>query len=73
MGVIIEKITKLPLEQVYKKYIFEPLDMKNTYLLIGEDEFVPNVFYKEKAMHRPKLIMSSSASGGGYYLRVLFI
>lgn len=64
LGEIIEKVTNLPLEQVYKKFIFEPLELKNTYLPISENECIPHIFYKEKPLYRPKIIMSGRASGG---------
>lgn len=65
LGKIIEEITNLPLEQVYKQMIFEPLGLSNTYLPVCEKDFVPNTYYKHKAIHRPKIVMSSRASGGG--------
>lgn len=64
LGKIIENVTNLPLEQVYKQMIFEPLGLSNTYLPVCEKDFVPNMFYKNKAIHRPKIVMSSRASGG---------
>jgi D-alanyl-D-alanine carboxypeptidase len=65
LGRIIEEVTKLPLEKVYNEIIFEPLGLSNTYLPTCEKDFVPNVYYKDKAVHRPKIVMSSRASGGG--------
>lgn len=64
LGEIIEKITKLPLHQVYKKFIFEPLGLCNTYLPISEGEQIPNIYYKNESLYRPKVIMCSRASGG---------
>lgn len=64
LGEIIEKITGLPLEQVYKDFIFEPLGLTHTYLPISESDFAPNIYYKDKSIHRPKFIMCSRASGG---------
>ena len=64
LGEIIEKVTQLPLEMVYREFIFEPLELKATYLPIGEEEFTPNIYYKDKALYRPKTIMCSRASGG---------
>jgi CubicO group peptidase (beta-lactamase class C family) len=54
----------LSLNEVYRQFIFEPLGLKNTYLTESENEFVPNICYKNKAIHRPKFVMSSRASGG---------
>jgi CubicO group peptidase (beta-lactamase class C family) len=64
LGEIIEQITGLPLEQVYKKMIFDPLGLMNTYLPINEHEFIPKIYYKDKLLDRPKFIMCSRASGG---------
>lgn len=64
LGRIIEEVTNLPLEQAYKQIIFEPLCLINTYLPTSVKEFVPNIYYKNKVLHRPQIIMSSRASGG---------
>lgn len=64
LGEIIETITKLPLDEVYTQFIFEPLGLKNTYLPLSENDFVPNIYYKDKAIHRPNVVVSSRASGG---------
>ncbi len=64
LGEIIEQIAGLPLEQVYKKMIFDPLELVNTYLPISEHEFIPKVYYKDKLLDRPKIIICSRASGG---------
>lgn len=65
LGVIVEKVTNLPLEQVYKKYICTPLGLRNTYLPIRENEKIPKVYYKDKLLVRPKTVICSRASGGG--------
>lgn len=62
LGEIIEKITQIPLEEVFRDYLFKPLGLSNTYVPVNED-FVPNIFYKNQSLHRPKLIMS--LRGGG--------
>ena len=62
LGEIIEKITQIPLEEVFRDYIFEPLGLTKTYLPI-KDDYVPKVYYKNQSLHRPKLIMS--LRGGG--------
>lgn len=62
LGEIIEKITQIPLEDVFRNYIFEPLGLTKTYVPVNED-FVPDVFYKNQSLYRPKLIMS--LRGGG--------
>ncbi len=62
LGEIIERITQRPLEEVFRTYIFEPLGLASTYVPVGED-FIPNVFYKNQSLCRPKLMMS--LRGGG--------
>lgn len=64
LGMIIEKVTSLSLDKTYKKYIFEPLNLKNTYLPVKESDFIPEIYYKNKSIYRPKTIISSYASGG---------
>ncbi|KEK22687.1 serine hydrolase domain-containing protein [Bacillus gaemokensis] len=65
LGEIIETITNSTLEDAYKQLIFDPLELKNTYLPTSEYDFVPNIFYKGASLYRPKIIKSSGASGGG--------
>ncbi|MGJ9459871.1 serine hydrolase domain-containing protein [Oceanobacillus sp. CF4.6] len=65
LGEIIETITNSALEDVYKLMIFDPLELENTYLPKSENDFVPNIYYKETAISRPKFIKSCRASGGG--------
>lgn len=64
LGLIIEKITQQPLEQVFNKMIFEPLGLRHTYLPTSEHEFIPNVYVKDQSLYRPQTIRSSRASGG---------
>jgi len=64
LGEIMEGIMNLPLSKIYKYFIFEPLGMKNTYLPESQNDYVPSIYYKDKAVHRPKFVMSSRASGG---------
>lgn len=61
---ILEVIMKWPLSKIYSHFIFEPLGLKNTYLPEDENDYVPNIYYKDKALHRPKFVMSSRGSGG---------
>jgi CubicO group peptidase (beta-lactamase class C family) len=62
LGEIVEKVTKMPLEEVFHSYLFEPLGLEKTYMPVNDD-FVPNIYYKDQSIHRPKLIMS--LRGGG--------
>ncbi|MGI6119534.1 MAG: serine hydrolase domain-containing protein [Desulfosporosinus sp.] len=64
LGEILEKITNMPLNENYRQLIFEPLGLKNSYLSVSENDFVPNIYYKNNALDRPKFVMSSRASGG---------
>lgn len=64
LGEIIEKVTDLPIDQVYKRFIFEPLGLKNTYLPVSENDKIPNIYYKDKSFYRPKSVICSKASGG---------
>lgn len=64
LGEILEKITQCSLSDVYHQIIFQPLNLKKTYLPTSESDFIPNVYYKDKSLHRPQLIMSCRASGG---------
>lgn len=64
LGEILERILNWPLHNIYRHFIFEPLNLKNTYLPESLDDFVPNIYYSDKAIHRPKFVISSRASGG---------
>lgn len=64
LGKILEKVTALPLAEIYRHYISGPLALKNTYLPQTDHDFVPAMYYRDKRMHRPKFIRSSGASGG---------
>ncbi|MDN4608141.1 serine hydrolase domain-containing protein [Sporosarcina highlanderae] len=64
LGQIIECITGSSLEDVFKSFIFEPLGLEKTYLPIGEDDFIPKIYYKNNALSRPSYIKSCRASGG---------
>lgn len=64
LGKVIEKITNLPLDTAYRQMIFEPLELKNTYLAKDANDFIPNVYYKDVSLHLPNAISSIGASGG---------
>ena len=64
LGEIIEKVTNATLAEAFNQFIFEPLALTSTYLPECENDFVPNIYYKNKVIYRPKVIMSSRASGG---------
>ncbi|WP_153732784.1 serine hydrolase domain-containing protein [Sporosarcina obsidiansis] len=65
LGEVIEKVTNSTVEEVFKLFIFDPLELTSTYLLQHDDDFVPNVYYKDQALYRPHFIRSTRASGGG--------
>ena len=62
LGEIVEKVTQMPMEEVFRDYLFKPLNLTNTYVPVNDD-FVPNIYYKNQSIHRPKLLMS--LRGGG--------
>ena len=64
LGKIIEKISGLSISQVYKKYIFEPLNLSKTFLPENESDEIPQMYYKNQTISRPKAVISSGASGG---------
>lgn len=64
LGKIIEIVTDSPLEDVYQQFIFDPLELKDTYLPIKEDDFVPSVYYQDTSFYLPKTLRSIRASGG---------
>ncbi len=64
LGKVVEKITQTSLNDVYKQFIFEPLELKHSYLPKSEHAFIPEVYYKNATLHRPKFIRSCNGSGG---------
>ncbi|NLC40998.1 MAG: beta-lactamase family protein [Clostridiaceae bacterium] len=65
LGQIIEKVTDRQLAEVYRKMIFEPLGLDNTYLVASENDFVPAIYVEDRRVARPNAIRSFGASGGG--------
>lgn len=65
LGEIIEKVSQMSLEEAYKNYIFSPLGLTKTYLPTSNNDFIPNIYYKNESLHRPNFVMCSRASGGG--------
>lgn len=64
LGEIIETVTDIALGDICKQFIFDPLDLKNTYLPDDVEDFIPNIYYKDRALHRPEFVKSCRASGG---------
>lgn len=66
LGEIIEKVTDSSLKDVFKRFIFDPLGLENTYLPTEEHDVVPKIYYKDTALHSPQFakVKSIGASGG---------
>ncbi|GAA0400316.1 hypothetical protein GCM10008933_33590 [Paenibacillus motobuensis] len=62
MGKVAEQVTGEPLEDLYNKYIFKPLNLESTYLSKNDSRFIPIHIGKE-LVHRPMTISSQGASG----------
>lgn len=64
LGKIIEKLSGLSLSKVYQTYIFEPLSLFKTFLPENESDEIPQMYYRNQIIRRPKAVISSGASGG---------
>lgn len=64
LGDIIEKVTNKPLAEVFRTFIFNPLEMAHTYLPTSKEEYIPEVYVKNQKIHRPQFVICSGASGG---------
>ncbi|WP_067843170.1 serine hydrolase domain-containing protein [Amphibacillus sediminis] len=64
LGEVIKKVSGLTLSNAFKKYIFEPLKLKDTYLPVNKTDNIPHIYYKNQVIHRPSFVLSSGASGG---------
>jgi len=64
LGKILEVVTGLPLDEIYKQLIFKPLGMKHTYLPVNKDDFIPHIYNGSIKLERPLFIASCRASGG---------
>lgn len=65
LGKIIESITGLSYAEACKKYIFDELSLKHTFIATEGMDNLPYSFYKDKILIRNKVISSAYASGGG--------
>ena len=65
LGKIIETITEKPIAEVCAEWIFKPLGLSKTYLPTNAEDYVTNIFYKEKSLHRPHAMLAASGSGDG--------
>ncbi|WP_313131312.1 serine hydrolase domain-containing protein [Anaerocolumna sp.] len=70
LGLIIEKVSGIPLEQAYEDYIFEPLELTETFLMTKEkntEEFLNKmqpVYVQSNTVIAPLYLASFPASGG---------
>jgi CubicO group peptidase (beta-lactamase class C family) len=63
LGKIIENVTHMPLEAVFADYLFRPLGLTRTYQPTSENDFIPNIFYKNESLYRPNSILCCRGSG----------
>ncbi len=65
LGKIIENVTGLDIKYAFYNRIFEPLDLKNTYLYTSEyGENPKSIYYKDDSLMIPKAMASFKADGG---------
>lgn len=65
LKVMIENITGKSLEENYQQYIFEPLQLKKTYLFTKNMEYdIPGIWMDGKFCAMPNMLASSGAAGG---------
>src|SRR5690625_4504956 len=64
LGNVIEIVTQSTLNESYKQFIFEPLELIHTYLPENEHDIIPEVYYHDNSLYRSDFIMSCRASGG---------
>lgn len=65
LGEIIKKITGKPVQAVFKEYIFDELQLKNTYVYedVNDSKPIP-LHYKSKQLHIPEYMSSIPSEGG---------
>ena len=65
LGRIIETVTGRPIAQVFREFIFDPLDLHETYAFADPDDTRPApMYYRDKPVHVPRYIASVTAEGG---------
>ena len=65
LGKIIELVTEKDIQTVFKEYIFDELDLKETYLYEDMNDPRPALLYvKEKELHLPMYMSSIGPEGG---------
>lgn len=65
LGVIIESIYKLSLDDCVDRYIMEPLGLKHSYIVSSEYGKIPPLFTGKEYIERPKIVASGQGAGGG--------
>lgn len=65
LGAIIENVTGKKIADVFKEYIFDELNLENTYVYQDTDDQTPvPMYYKTKQVHLPRYMASIPAEGG---------
>ncbi len=65
LGAIIESVTGKVLADAFREYIFDKLELKNTYAFTDINDSNPvTMYYKSKKIHIPVYITSITAQGG---------
>ncbi|MFC0015732.1 MULTISPECIES: serine hydrolase [Allobacillus] len=64
LGRIIEKVCQSSLEEAFKRLVYDPLNLKQTYIPQKESDSIPPIYFKQTKLHRPNYVMSCGASGG---------
>ena len=65
LGLIIEQITGKTINNVFKEYIFDELNLKKTYAYLDTNDKTPvTMYYKTNEIHIPSCIASVTAEGG---------
>lgn len=65
LGMIIEQITGRSIGDAFKQWIFDELELQNTYAYQDVNDTTPvNYYYKSKEIHIPRCLASVTAEGG---------
>ncbi len=65
LGKIIEQVTEENLEDVFQQFIYEPLELTNTYMFANGSHQTPApLYYKRTTLHIPQAMASFGPDGG---------
>ncbi len=65
LGGMIESVTGMPVGETFEKFLFKPLNLKDTYAFKNEHDTSPvPIYYKKEQVHAPKYLASITAEGG---------